>query len=126
MKKALREPDWTSGPAKWTAVIVLGAASIVGVAWSIAADVRAPGLKTRADDQIGIRTPADEVAYTIDINSAGAAELELLPRIGPALAGRIVAYREEHGPFADVDDLDRVHGIGPKTIERLRGYADAR
>ena len=42
------------------------------------------------------------------------------------LAGKIVADREANGPFADLDDLDRVHGIGPKTIDQLRDFADAR
>ena len=41
-------------------------------------------------------------------------------------AGRIVEDRAANGPFASVDDLDRVHGIGPKTVERLRAFADAR
>jgi len=56
----------------------------------------------------------------ININTASAADLEKLPGIGPALAARIVAYREEHGPFAQVDDLTRVPGIGPKTLDGFR------
>ncbi len=43
------------------------------------------------------------------------------PGIGPSLAARIVAYRQEHGAFLRVDDLERVSGIGPKTVQRLRG-----
>lgn len=66
--------------------------------------------------------PAD-IAVRIDINSAGAKELELLPGIGPALAERIIAERERGGPFKRVDDLVRVNGIGPRTVERLRGRA---
>jgi len=121
-----RDRDWTSGPAKWAAVAILGAASVTGVAWSIAADVGAPAHLTRGDKEIGVNAPADEVAYTIDINSAGAAELELLPRIGPALAARIVEDREFNGSFADLDELERVHGIGPKTVDQLRPYAQAK
>jgi competence protein ComEA len=56
----------------------------------------------------------------ININTASAADLEKLPGIGSALAARIVAYREEHGPFAQVDDLTRVPGIGPKTLDGFR------
>ena len=56
----------------------------------------------------------------ININTAGAAELELLPGVGPALAGRIVEYREKKGAFKRVEDLDRVKGIGPKILERIR------
>jgi len=52
----------------------------------------------------------------MDVNAASAADLELLPRIGPALARRILEAR----PFATVDDLVRVRGIGPRTLERLR------
>jgi len=55
----------------------------------------------------------------VDVNRASATELEALPGIGPALAGRIVAARGER-PFSSVDDLGRVRGIGPATLERLR------
>jgi len=55
----------------------------------------------------------------LDPNRASAAELELLPGIGPSLAGRIVADRQLHGPFATVEELERVKGIGARTVERL-------
>jgi competence ComEA-like helix-hairpin-helix protein len=54
-----------------------------------------------------------EAAYRIDPNSAGAAELTLLPGIGPDLAAKIVNYRKNHGPFSSASDLGRVKGIGP-------------
>ena len=63
--------------------------------------------------------PAGEL---IDINSATAKEFERLPRIGPQLAGRIVAYREENGAFKRIDDITKVKGIGSKTLERLRPH----
>lgn len=56
----------------------------------------------------------------IDLNEASAADLELLPRIGPTLARRVVTDRERNGPFAAIEDLARVRGIGPRTLERLR------
>jgi len=56
----------------------------------------------------------------LDINQATAAELEKLPGIGPALARRIVEWREIHGPFRSVEDLLQVPGIGPKTLEGIR------
>ena len=62
----------------------------------------------------------------IDINTAGAAEMSVLPAIGPGLAERIIENREKSGPFARVDDLTRVSGIGPATIERMRAFAVAR
>jgi competence protein ComEA len=55
----------------------------------------------------------------IDVNAASAAELERLPRVGPALAQRIVAWRERHGPFGGPDDLRHVRGIGPSTVRLL-------
>ncbi len=57
--------------------------------------------------------------FSTDINTAPAAELTLLPGIGPELAGRIVAERESSGPFASAEQLQRVRGIGPKTIEQV-------
>ena len=55
----------------------------------------------------------------IAINSASAAEMQLLPGIGPVLADRIVADRTANGPFRDVADLQRVRGIGEKTAAKL-------
>jgi competence ComEA-like helix-hairpin-helix protein len=67
--------------------------------------------------------PAREVPVgRIDPNRASAAELIRLPGIGPALAGRIVADRDQNGPFRSPEALRRVRGIGPKTLERIRGF----
>jgi competence protein ComEA len=49
-------------------------------------------------------------------------EFVALPEIGELLAKRIVEYREKSGPFSSVDQLQRVRGIGPKTLERLRPF----
>jgi competence protein ComEA len=62
----------------------------------------------------------------IDLNTASVAELNVLPAIGPGLAERIVADREQRGPFESVDSLARVSGIGKATIERLRPFAVAK
>ncbi len=56
----------------------------------------------------------------ININAATSAELEELPRIGEALASRIISWRDENGPFRTVDDLGNVSGIGEKMLEVLR------
>jgi competence protein ComEA len=61
----------------------------------------------------------------INLNAASPAELCVLPGLGPMLAQRIVDDRDSRGPFASVDDLDRVSGIGPATVERLREFAVA-
>ena len=59
----------------------------------------------------------------VNINTADATVLEALPGVGPALAKRIVDYRAEHGPFASVDALIDVPGIGQAKLEALRGSA---
>ncbi len=58
----------------------------------------------------------------IELNRASAAELGLLPGIGPRLAERIVDDRAARGPFESVDDLARVPGVGPRLLERVRPY----
>lgn len=63
-----------------------------------------------------------ELRQPVDINAASLAELESLPRVGPKLARRIVEGR----PYADVDALERVRGIGPATLLRLRDRARVR
>ena len=57
----------------------------------------------------------------LDLNAATAADLETLPGIGPTTAAAIVAYRDLHGPFASVDDLADVAGIGPSKLAALQG-----
>ncbi len=60
--------------------------------------------------------------YLVDINRADWAEMVQLPGLGEALAQRIITDRQQRGPFLDVDDLDRVDGIGLRTLERIRPY----
>jgi len=56
----------------------------------------------------------------ININTATAEELETLRGIGPALAQRIIAYRQEHGPFQAIEEITNVSGIGPATLAGIR------
>ena len=56
----------------------------------------------------------------VNLNTADAAALDTLPGIGPVLAERIIAFRTENGPFASVDDLGEVSGIGDRLLEQLR------
>jgi competence protein ComEA len=58
--------------------------------------------------------------YRLNLNTASAEDLERLPKVGPSLAARIVAFREKFGPFTTVDSLVRVPGIGPATLAMLR------
>jgi comEA protein len=62
----------------------------------------------------------------LNINTASAKELQTLPNIGEQMAKRVIDYRSQHGNFASVDALQDVKGIGPKTIEKLRPFIDAK
>jgi competence protein ComEA len=68
------------------------------------------------------RQPERVYDYRIDLNQATWMELIQLPGVGQALAERIIQYRDDHGPFQSVEELDDVSGIGPKTIEKLRPW----
>jgi predicted flap endonuclease-1-like 5' DNA nuclease len=76
-----------------------------------------------AGDRAGVaRMDADSLArlqIAVDINRADAAELASLPGIGPVIAARVIAGR----PYRGVDELERVRGIGPRTVEKLRARA---
>jgi len=58
----------------------------------------------------------------ININTATAEQLTLLPGIGETLAQRIVDYRTDNGLFTSVDDLKQVSGIGEKKLEQIKSY----
>ena len=68
------------------------------------------------------RAPHSMARFEVDINQADWPELSQLPTIGETLARRIVQSRQQRGPFHDLDDLRRVRGIGPKTLETMRPY----
>lgn len=57
----------------------------------------------------------------VDLNTASQSELESVKGLGPAKAKAIIAYREKHGPFKTIDDLDNVKGFGKASIKRLQG-----
>ncbi|MGD9252443.1 MAG: ComEA family DNA-binding protein [Holophagae bacterium] len=58
----------------------------------------------------------------VNINTANAEQLQLLPRVGPALASRIMDFREASGPFRSVDEIVAVKGIGERALAKLRPY----
>jgi competence protein ComEA len=65
---------------------------------------------------------AAEAGKRVNVNTADATQLALLPRIGPSVAQKIVAFRKENGPFKAADDLLLVPGIGEKTFALLKPY----
>jgi competence protein ComEA len=68
------------------------------------------------------RTEPLTARYQVDINKAQWPEFAELPEVGETLARRIVDARQEGGKFRDHDDLQRVRGIGPRTLEKMRPY----
>jgi competence ComEA-like helix-hairpin-helix protein len=58
----------------------------------------------------------------IDLDDADVSEITRLPRIGPALAQRIVAWRNEHGPFGSLARLDSVSGVGPALLKAIQPF----
>ena len=103
---------------------------------SSAADLNALNLAGLLNDgeqvyvpAIGERPPAvdtstvttDAIRLPLDLNRASADELDVLPGIGPATAAAIVSHRDRHGPFASVEGLLEVTGIGPAKLSALSG-----
>lgn len=92
-------------------------ASIAPVAGAASGASAAPGTS------VGVSPGASAVAGSgakVSLGSATQAQLEQLDGIGPALAGRIIAYRQAHGGFRSVDELQEVEGIGDKRFQALR------
>lgn len=129
--------DPISRPARLTAaaLLVLGA---VACGWLALASSPAPWHRASPDaDRQSAREAAHDASsatdgsvatsdgprhLVIDLNTATAADLEVLPRIGPALAQRIIEARDRAGGFTSLDELDAVKGIGPRTLEALRPH----
>jgi competence protein ComEA len=80
-------------------------------------------IATRRPDPLLIERGSDfRTGFRIDINRATWVEWLQLDRIGPAMAHRIVADQKLHGPFKSIDDVGRVAGIGPATLDRIRPW----
>ena len=67
---------------------------------------------------------ADNLSLPININRASAEQLTFLPGIGPVTAEAIVNYRDTHGPFANIEEIQNVAGIGPSTFENVKALID--
>jgi competence ComEA-like helix-hairpin-helix protein len=97
---------------RWAALAMLLSAAVVLIATVILARQRP--MRRLPDD-----APRLGLDVKINVNTSDAASLAVLPGIGPALAERIIADRNASGPFRDAQDLQRVKGIGPRTVARL-------
>lgn len=109
---AVREPGWYSLSE---GSLVIEAVKKAGGALP-QADLTRLNLGSRLKDEDEIWIPGEK----IDINRASPRELTYLPGIGPVLAQRIVAHREEKGPFQDLSELLRVPGIGKLKLEKIK------
>ncbi len=91
------------------------------------AEPTSPPAPTEGDEPVGEPDPPGTASSgpsnePLNLNTASPAELESLPRIGPVLAERIVAYRTEKGAFTSLDQLVEVDGISTATLEELRPF----
>jgi competence protein ComEA len=68
------------------------------------------------------RAPPLVAKFQVDVNRADWPELIQLPGVGQVLAERLIAERERGGAYRSIDDLERVRGFGPRTLERIRPY----
>ena len=77
-----------------------------------------------SNGQIRLQPSADLLVFDLPLplNEVDEKALEALPGIGPSRARAIVLYREEKGPFEALDDLEDVHGIGPKTVAAIAPF----
>ena len=94
---------------------VLGLFALAGLAWLFVFDD--PAVQNAPH-----RNPLAIEPYRIDLNTATKPEWMLLPGIGLKTAQRILADRDQNGPFESLDDLQRVAGIGPKTVAEIKPY----
>lgn len=114
--------DAAGGPRKGADLGVLNLAALLTDAQQVAVPRLGPagGQPVGASSGVPTTSASPGVPTLVNLNTATPEELETLPGIGEVLAGAIVAYRDEHGPFTSVDQLIDVSGIGEVTLEEIR------
>lgn len=101
--------------------VVVGIAAAPGQPAVLASSVTSTGTSSAAQNPDAAPAPAAPAATgPIDLNSATVEQLDTLPGVGPVTAAAIVAWRDEHGSFAHVEQLSEVDGIGPARLDKLR------
>ena len=128
---AVHVSGWVVSPG----VVELGEGALVADAVAAAGGIRPGALvgginlaaEVAAGEQVLVPGPQEvdigqeaKADGTLRLNSATSTELQSLPGVGPVLAERIVAFRDEHGPFGAVEDLLEVPGIGEAKLEAIR------
>jgi competence protein ComEA len=122
------------GPVNAPGVYTLPPGALVGDAVQAAggatdeADLARLNLAAVLQDQQQVVVPSQQAGGApgamggglVNINTASSEALQTLPGVGPATAEKIIAYREENGPFVVIDDIINVKGIGEATLEKLR------
>lgn len=99
-----------------------GALFLIAPVWQFPAE---PAAAYAPPDQDQVQKTDTAQGDLLDVNRADAEALTELPGIGPAKAAAIVAYREEHGPFSSLEELEKVSGISRRMIESWSGLAFA-
>jgi competence protein ComEA len=117
MSDAPHHPYWLLRRRDQTAVATLVVVAILAMIGCWFVQGGCSGRLTELDGRQSLTA-----RFEVDVNTADCPELMQLPGIGPKLAERIVESRKTDGPFASVDDLRRVSGIGRKVLERIRPY----
>lgn len=106
---------------------LLGAVVVAAVGGVVAATPRTP--RAVGDVHVGVDVDAHRAwlaGHKLDLNVVDARDLERIPGIGPALAGRIIAARDARGGFDDINDVDGVEGVGPKLLAKIAAYCEVK
>lgn len=118
--KATAPPE-SSLLATWPRCVQVTVAVLLalGIGYILGRGFPADSTRRTQDDPPEIAEPP---RARLNLNRASRAELELVPGIGPSRARSIDDYRRAHGPFAAIDELRKVSGIGPKTLDKVRPW----